>query len=552
MEFFSAALHEAENFKTTPMKKLLILVLMVTSTALAQAGNQPKTVKTNISAVTVFLSGAQITSTAETNLAAGSSTLVFGDLTADMDPQSIQVRGSGNFSILSVAHQLNYLKTKEQSAEIRQLSDSIALLTKEINYQNAILSVYNDEESLVLINKELGGSQNGVKVADIREAADFYRTRLTEIRTIKLKLAQLLQQLNQRRDLLSQQLSTLSSANNEPAGEIVVIISADAATAATFTLTYRVFNAGWTPSYDLRATDVNHPVELVCKGNIWQNTGKNWDQVKLKLSTGNPAVSGTRPILYPWYLSYLSGYAMDCETRSEAAPLAQTYAVGATSDRKEASPARTGAHYTDQQENQTTMEYTISIPYSIPCDGKPKIVELQEHQLPATYQYYATPRLDRDAFLLARISGWEQYNLLAGEANIFFEGTFLGKSNINPRFTRDTLEISLGRDQNISITRDKLLEFSSTRTIGTNTKETFTFEINVRNKKKTAISLLLEDQLPLSTDKNIVVEALELSGGFIEAASGKVSWKLNLKPAESVKIKFSYSVRYPRDKQINL
>lgn len=534
------------------MKKSIIFLLLVIFTAFAQAGDQPTSVKTKIKAVSVFLSGAQLTSTAEASLPAGSSTLIFSDLSADLDPQSIQVRGQGNFSILSVTHQLNYLKTKEQTTEIRKLSDSITLLTREIEYQTAILSVYTDEENLVLINKELGGNQNGVKAVDIREAADFYRARLTEIRTLKLKLGGLLRQLTERRERLNQQLSTLNAGSEEPTSEIVVIITADAATTASFTLSYLVRNAGWVPSYDLRAINVNNPVELVYKANIWQTTGKNWEQVKLTLCTGNPTMSGTRPLLYPWYLALYAPYTMDFEQQDATAAPMQYKTVMVAEDRKETSPARTGADYSSIRENQTTFEFEISIPYSIPADGKAKIVEIQEYQLPAEYQYFATPKLDRDAFLMARISGWEQYNLLPGEANIFFEGTFLGKSSINPHYTRDTLEISLGRDQNISITREKLLEFSSTRLIGTNTKETFTFEINVRNKKKTNVRIVLEDQLPLSTDKDIVIEALELSGGTVDANTGKVTWKLDLKPAENVKLRFSYSVRYPRDKQINL
>lgn len=535
------------------MKKLIFLMLCVSIFSAVKADDQPKTIKSKMKAVTVFLSGAQITSTAEASIPAGGSTLIFGDLSSNINPQSIQVKGEGNFSILSVSHQLNYLKSKEQNSEILRLQDSIALLQKEIDFQSAMLSVYDDEEALVLANKELGGNNTGVKAVDIKDAADFYRTRLTEIRTNKLGISAKIKKLTDRLNILNSQLGVLNAGNNEPTSEIVVILNAAAATTGNFTIQYMVYNAGWVPSYDLRAVDVNSPIDLVYKANVWQTTGKDWQDVKLTLCTGNPTVAGSRPVLYPWYLSFYQAYNYDYENRNQLAGV-QTKAPAAA--REEAydkdDAAKTGADYTIVQENQTNIEFDISIPYTVPSDGKYKIVEIQKYTLPSQYEYYAAPKLDRDAFLMARVSGWEQYNLLPGEANLFFEGTFLGKSNINPLYTKDTLEISLGRDNNISITREKLLEFSSTKLVGTNTKQTFTFEINVRNKKKQAVNFTLEDQIPISTDKDIEIENLELSGGIFDPATGKVTWKLNLKPAETKKIRLSWSVKYPKDKQVNL
>lgn len=533
------------------MKKLIFLLLIASIIYPAKAEDPPKTVKSKIKSVTVFLSGAQVTSTAESSIPAGGSTLVFEDLTSNINPQSIQVSGEGNFSILSVTHQLNYMQSKEVTAEIKQLQDSVFLLQKEIDFQNAMLSVYNDEESLVLANKDLSGNNTGVKAVDIKDAADFYRTRLTEIRTTKLTIAAKIKKLNDRMNILSNQLSTLNAGNNEPCSEIVVVLSADAATTGKFTLQYLVYNAGWAPSYDLRAIDVNSPIELVYKANVWQTTGKEWNNVKLTLSTGNPSQSGTRPVLSTWYLYYYQAYAYDMESVSGVAVNQAPKAASESYDRKE-DKAKTAVDYTVVQENQTNIEFDISIPYSIPSDGKVKIVEIQKNTLPSQYQYYAAPKLDKDAFLMARVSGWEQYNLLPGEANLFFEGTYLGKSYIDPRYTKDTLEISLGRDNSISITREKLKDFSSTKEIGTNTKETFTFEISIRNKKKSTVSLEIQDQIPVSTDKDIVVEALELSGGILDEATGKVTWKFDLKSAETKKIKISYSVKYPKDKQVIL
>jgi uncharacterized protein (TIGR02231 family) len=532
------------------MKKFMLVLFCALVALHVSADDKPKAVKSKIKSVTVFLSGAQVTNVAEVSIPSGSSTVVFEDLTSNINPQSIQVKGEGNFSILSVSHQLNYLKSKEVTDEIRHLQDSIAILQKEIDYQNAILSVYNDEESMVLANKELAGNNNGVKAVDIKDAADFYRTRLTEIRTTKLGISAKIKVLSDRWQILSSQLSTLNSTQNDPTSEIVVILAADASITAKFTIQYLVYNAGWVPSYDMRAIDVKNPIELVYKANVWQTTGKDWENVDLTLCTGNPTQSGSKPILNPWYLAFYTAYAYDYEQGAGRANAPTSVATETSVDKLET--AKTGAEYTIVNENQTNVEFDISIPYSIPCDGKYKIVEIQKNTLPAEYQYYCAPKIDPDAFLMARVSGWEQYNLLAGESNLFFEGTYLGKSYIDPRYTKDTLDISLGRDGSISITREKLKDFSSTKQIGTNTKETFTFEITVRNKKKNAISIVVEDQIPVSTDKDIVVEQIELSGGTLNEETGKLIWKFDLAPSETKKIKLSYSVKYPKDKTINL
>jgi uncharacterized protein (TIGR02231 family) len=537
------------------MKKLVLLMLFACIFYSVKAEDKPKPVKSKIKAVTVFLSGAQVTSAAETSIPAGASTIVFTDLTSNINPQSIQVKGEGNFSILSVSHQLNYLRSQELTKEIQQLQDSIFLLQKEIEFQNAMLSVYNDEESLVLANKSLSGDNVGVKATDIKDAADFYRSRLTDIRTTKLTIAAKIKKLNDRMAILSNQFNTLNASQNDPSSEIVVILSADAATTGKFTIQYLVYNAGWVAGYDMRAIDVNNPIELVYKANVWQTTGMDWDNVKLTLCTGNPTQSGVRPTLSAWYLSFLSDYGYFSSDRDGAAALGSSTPVTVnevTLKTKDEEQAKTGSYYTTVNENQTNVQFDITIPYSIPSDGKYKIVEIQQNTLPAQYEYYSAPKLDGDAFLMARVSGWEQYNLLPGEMNLFFEGTYLGKSYIDPRYTKDTLDISLGRDDNISITREKLKDFSSTKLIGTNTKETYTYEITVRNKKKGAVSLVIEDQLPISSDKDIVVEQLEISGGLLDETSGKITWKFELKPSETKKFRLSYSVKYPKDKQINL
>jgi uncharacterized protein (TIGR02231 family) len=537
------------------MKKIILSLLICGILFTANAQDQNKTIKSKIKEVTVFFNGAQITQTGEINLPAGQSTIVFDNLTQYINPQSIQVKGEGDFNILSVVHQINYLKSQEKSPDVIRVEDSLQEMTKKLNYQQTILSVYVQEETMLLANKVIGGTQSGVKIADLKEGTDYFRTRLLDIKTNQMNIQDKIAVLQKKITALNNQLATLNSQTAEPTSEILVSVSADAAVNAKLSASYYVTNAGWTPTYDVRAIDVNSPVELDFRANVHQNTGADWKQVKLTLSTGNPLQNGVKPQLNPWYLALIYPYR-DGTVAYDAVPMASVNEVTETKSEEKSKvydkKAQTTASYTSVNENQTNIEYEISIPYTIPADGKNYMVEIQKNTLNASYEYYCAPKLNMDVYLIARVSGWEKYNIVSGEMNLFFEGTYVGKSYIDTHVTADTLELSLGVDKSISVKREKLVDFSSVKILGMNKKETFAYSISVKNKKKQLIDIMIEDQLPISSDKDIEVEALEISKANYDKDFDKLTWKFQLKPTESQTFKLSYSVKYPKDKFVNL
>jgi uncharacterized protein (TIGR02231 family) len=212
--------------------------------------------------------------------------------------------------------------------------------------------------------------------------------------------------------------------------------------------------------------------------------------------------------------------------------------------------AATVASLTEVTENQTNLEFVIRVPYDIPSDNKHYTINIQENTLSAAFEYYCAPKLDREAFLVARITGWEDYNLLSGEINLFFEGTYVGKSMLNVRNTVDTLELSLGRDKGIIVTRVKMKDFTEERTMGSNIRETRAWEITVRNTRKQPLVLRLEDQFPVSMNKDIVVEPLDISGGNYNKETGKITWKLSLDPSAEKKLRPGFAIKYPKDKRV--
>ncbi len=207
--------------------------------------------------------------------------------------------------------------------------------------------------------------------------------------------------------------------------------------------------------------------------------------------------------------------------------------------------------YTSINENQLNVSFDIDIPYDILSNSKPHSVALKDIKLPATYKYYAAPRVEKEAFLLAEINDYSKYNLLPGEANIIFEGMYVGKTNINPNQTSDTLNLSMGRDKKVSIKREKVVDKSGTKFLSSKKEQTFTFDITVRNNKKETVNMLLKDQYPLSTDKEIEVELLESNNAKENKETGILTWDLKLNPNETKKIRISYKVKYPKDKVID-
>ena len=540
------------------MKKFLSgLVLICVLQISVKAQELQKPIKSEIKDVTVFLSGAQITRTGSINLSTGTTEVVFGDLSQYIVPTSIQASGKGDFTILSVVHQMNYLKNQIKSKEQILLEDSLEKCKQQLEYQKGLQSVYTQESNMIIANQSLGGTNVGVKVQDIKDAAEFFRTRLSDIKMKQIEINAKITKLNEKITNINNQLATLNANMNMPSSEVIVTVSSKEAIQAGVTINYMVTSAGWTPSYDLRAVDINSPISMNYKANVYQSSGEDWKSVKLTLSTGNPSQSGTKPYIKPWYLAFYVPYTYNNEYNAynQQRPQAPKASVAREEVSKvneiTVADAVSSSSYTQVVENQTNVEFDISIPYTILSDSKQHAVDIQTYSLPAKYQYYCAPKVDRDAFLLARVTGWDQYNLLSGEVNLFYEGTYVGKSYLETRTAKDTLDISLGRDKNIAVTRIKLKDFSSSAFIGMNKKELSAWEINVRNKKKQDINIVVEDQFPISSDKDIEVERLEMTGGKYNESTGIVTWNLNIKPGESVKnLVMKYSVKYPKSKTV--
>ena len=172
--------------------------------------------------------------------------------------------------------------------------------------------------------------------------------------------------------------------------------------------------------------------------------------------------------------------------------------------------------------------------------------------MPATYEYYTAPKLDEAAYLTARIADWEAYDLLSGQANLFFEGTYVGQTFLNTAATEDTLVVSLGQDPGIVVERTKERTFAEQQFLGNRQTATRAFSIEVRNTKRVPVTIVVDDQVPVSTTEQIDVREVEAGGAAYDAATGRLRWRLDLAPGEAETLRFGYEVRYPKNRRITL
>ncbi len=292
-------------------------------------------------------------------------------------------------------------------------------------------------------------------------------------------------------------------------------------------LHYFVPQAGWTASYDLRAAKASPEIALNHQAGVYQNTGLDWSNVLLTLSTGNPNQANDKPVLSPTYLNFYVPLATQFDNKVQLGANAvknmeqdqsmTLNEVTITSEAGEDDDKGGVADYVTVNENMLRIEYEISLPYTIQSDGKPHNVVIQERKIPALYNYTVVPKLDPDVFLVARLTDWEDMNLLPGPARVYFDGSYVGQTQLNPNNIGDTLQVNLGRDKSIVVKRIKVKDKSKEKTMSDQKIVTKTFEISLRNTKNVPIRLIVEDQMPIAQDA--AIKAAQAAQRGTESAS---------------------------------
>lgn len=568
------------------MKKIcLLLAIGLVFPILSQKVSE-STIKSDIKKVKLFLTAGEMTHTAPVKLTKGRNKLIFPGISAFADPQSIQFSIPVTYRLVSFSTEMDFLAAEQFNPRISKLKDSLNILKDQIQLNADINSSYQAELAVMNTNRDLKGNNQNITVAQIKEAAEYYRTRTLEINKQLSKLNKESYVLGEKIDLIRMQLTELNFNENQRSNQVIILLDIDEAVTSECTLSYIVSDCGWVATYDLSATEINQKINLKYKAKVYNNTGNEWNNVDLTLSTADPRLSATQPELMPWYLAYYYGDANKKKSSYYAPQSAAdvnyrqevennlNWANQRAYDNYMMEGQYKGDVFTKNEEERSklesmktiknrvqmeqveiselTAEFAITNKFSCPTDGKPYVVDVKEMNLDATFSYVCVPKLDHGAFLLANIVGWQDLDLMPGETNVYFGGKYVGVSEIDTRNVSDTLSLSFGRDGKVTVMRKLKSELSSKKVVGSSKKEIFMYEIAIRNNRNIPVKITVFDQVPVSKNTDITVTADEISDGTKNAETGEVKWDITIQPNEVKNLNIGYTVKYPKDAQVVL
>lgn len=624
----------------------MIAALMVSTMVCAQK----EKVTADVNRVTIFTNGAQVERSKTLNLLAGEQTVVFTGLSPYTDVKSMQLKAYGKLTVLSINHRFVHPDSLQQVKRLKDAEQRVKAVVDKSKEVRARKEVLEAQLAMVQTNCSVGNRTAVTPLAGIKELNNYYSQELLSLKKQMIALDEELISLDEERVRCEETRDSIAHLKLKTVTEIEVKVDLPQAGRVDFNLTYYVKNAGWFPTYDVRAVAINQPMQLSYKANVFQNTKEDWHKVPVTLSSANPNRSTIAPELQTYWLDYgkhaprydsemtdsgvsgvvtdekgdpiagalvqvkgsslgtvtdfngrysitlprdakslqfsyigyisqthnVHGPSLNVSLKEDMASLQEVVATGFHSKKRVKgvlegrvagvdvkaekavfmeAPAMDMAEESQmvavqEQKAQFGYEFEIKQPLTILSDGKTTTTEIGRYQLPATYQYKGIPRADKDAFLVADATDWQQLSLLEGEANVYFENSFVGKSILDPTLPSDTLHFSLGRDNGIRIQRTKVSERSARRLLASSQEQNMTWRILVKNTRKETVSLLLQDQIPVSRNSDISVTTEELSGGTLNKEQGIVSWQLQLQPGEQRELILQYKVKYPKSRKL--
>jgi uncharacterized protein (TIGR02231 family) len=542
--------------------------------------NEKELIKSTLNEATVYSQGAQLHHKASYSIKAGITEISIEGISAYIDPKSLQVKATGNVIIIDSKYTLFYPQPEVKAnegipakivKEMAQLTDSLELLGFDLKEIQDEIAIYKAAQNIISMNGAVRGSG---KVNDsinlLKQTVEYYTNKMNEINKKLLALEKkkkdkekVQQRLQVRYDnLQNYQNQTYDTKKYAPIPRVVITLSASEAAAGKISFSYLVSQAGWVPLYDIRSDSQTGKISLTYKAQVFQNSGIDWDNIKLNISTNNPYANKTKPELNPWYIDY---YAYRQRQELEEISIRDARAIpqaafnqgyfldGAKvknlADKKDALGAD---QFTTVVHQLIAAEFKIDLPYSIKSNNEKNLVLIKNSDLNTTFKYYSVPKVDPGVYLVAQMTKLDELQLVPASANIFFDGSYIGETYLDPTSMDDTLNLSLGKDPNIVVKRTLLKQKSKDKVVQDKRERTFSYQIEVQNNKSSTIQLIIQDQVPMTTNNDITIELLEKDFARELPGNGILEWEYKLKPGENKKLEFSYKVKHPKDQQVNL
>lgn len=522
---------------------ILLLILMVSFFK-----SQEIKKEIDVKQATVFLQGAKVFGSTNVTLQKGRNTVKIINLPNDLDENTYKINLEKNTTLLSITPQSNYLKNDELTDGEKKLDDERKKFQRQVNLLNIQIKNLTGEQNIINDNLKVSTNDKSTPQEQLIKLTEFYRKRMLEIDNQVFLLTEQKTTFDESIAKINKQFTEEQTHKTQNRKELLLEILADNEMNLNLGVSYIVSNAGWIPSYDLRAQSTKKPLEIIYKGKIYQKTGQDWNNIKLFVSTYRPSYNQNRPILSPLYVAEYTAYnnedAKVGYMQKAKAEISNSYQMRAEVASISQIPVATVS------DNQMNVLYELNYNQTIVSQEKEQYVILDKKNVEANYKYHTVPKLNNQVFLMAFVKNWQNLNLISGEANIYFEDNYIGKTNITSNYVKDEFPISLGIDERIVVKRTKLEDKTAQKSFNSNKWETESYEISIRNNTKENIELEVLDQIPLSENQKITVKTLNIGDGDFDIKTGSILWNRKINSGVSEKINFSYEVKYPKEMQI--
>ncbi len=525
-----------------------------------------KQISAKLDSVTVFLRGATLYHSATATLKSGSQEIIIDGLSPDIALNSLKVQANGVL-ISAMEFENDYITPKEETAKLKNLTDSLDFYQKQLQEARDELAVHQH-----LLKMLTDGTLNNmekkdgtVTVAEINANMELYtskaKTLQSSINQDNKKIDKLVETVNR----LKKQINQDKLDSDVETGVVYLSISVPNNVTTVFNISYYTEDAGWQPHYDINIPGLDKPITMQAKAEVQQVTGLDWNNVRLTLSNAKPNRTNTVPVFRTWFLRLANHYSSDmssvrsnvasnyASSSSVSAALSSLEGVSATEGKSKKVISTRMEDYISIDEQDIHVNYKIAVPYNIPGNGNEQLVDLMNYNLEAEYNYYCAPKLSTETYLIATLDGLEKYNLLSGPATVTFNNTFVGETYLNPNSTQDKVTLTLATDPRVTVKRELQRDYSSTKHIGSTTTETRSYLITVRNNQNRNAKLTLKEQYPISNDKDIEVKLVEVkpTATYNKEDIGVLTWELDLSAGETRTYAVTYSVKYPKDRTLS-
>jgi len=511
-------------------------------------------------AVTVYPDRARVTRRETVRLPAGDHTVVVEPLPLTMQPDSVRVGGRGPATVLGVdvarrhrprtadprAADLEQQRRK-LVAQVAELDDADAVEAQRVGFLQRLASRAGSSYGRALA----AGDADATAVAAFTDAL---AEQLGAGKARQRALARRREELGEELAALDRRLAELGAAREPDRLAATIGLSVAQESDIELELSYVVSNAGWQSSYDLRLDEAAADrLSLTWYGLVRQQTGEDWPECDLRLSTARPSGAVTVPELDPWYLDRVRPIGPPRPMRARAAGAADMMyapaalpapgAVAAPAMEMAAPPPPVREQVATAEQGLAAATYQPARPVAVPSDGGAHRATVAVAEVESTVDYVTAPLRAEEAHLRATVVNTSTHTLPPGPAAVFHGADFVGSTRLDTWAPGEEVELALGVDDRVRVERELVRRTATKATLSSTRRRDVEYKTTVANHTPRAARVTVLDQLPVSRDDQITVKELRADPAPAERTDlGVYTWRLELAPGESREVHLGFRV----------